>query len=232
MDHHFNSCTPFDSNNNPDQPVYCMGLPTIPYDGVHTTQTFDTMPARGDINPLIPGQPISSYTYPAVPGIQQGPAIMPQIAFFNSISPFQNNEHRHLQQSIMSNTGLVYDKHSTFDDEGGWMQFALPTIDSKLNNENQDLEISDQISSPTAPAESTASKKCEWKGCTFPRPFRRDAELMRHIKTVHVARDAYKCPVCGRGFGRKDRMEDHRRTHTYNHALGGKTLLSQIRDRQ
>lgn len=99
------------------------------------------------------------------------------------------------------------------------MQSALPTTDSKPS------------SRPTE--EATPSKKCEWKGCTFPRPFRREAELIRHIKTVHVSRDAYKCPICGKGFGRKDRMEDHRRTHTHNHALlGGKTLLSQIRDRR
>jgi hypothetical protein len=217
MDHEFSSCImPINSlNNDPDQTI--RGLPTVPHEGLHSTlRSADTM-SVGDINHLVPAHPISTYNYTSVPSIQQEPASMQQAVLFNSTSPFLNNGyHHHLQQTLMpDNTGIFYDNKHSFHDER-WMQFGFSSIDSNTdgasNNETNGLEISDQISS--LPSEPPASKKCEWKGCTFPRPFRRDAELMRHFKTVHVSRDAYKCPVCGKAFGRKDKMEHHRRTHT------------------
>ncbi|GAM38744.1 hypothetical protein TCE0_033r09724 [Talaromyces pinophilus] len=237
MDHRFASSMPFNSidslNNDLDQSFHIDTVPTMPYKGLHSTQSFDIMPALSNsISHSGPVHPISTYNYTSVPaGTKQGPASVPQVALLDNstIAPFQHNGyHHHLQEALMPSSGHLYDKHC-YQDEG-WMQFAFSAIDSKLNdvhnNENNSLQSSDQYN-VSPPIEATPSKKCEWKGCTFPRPFRRDAELMRHIKTIHIARDAYKCPVCRKGFGRKDRMEDHRRTHTHNHALGGKTLVSQ-----
>lgn len=57
--------------------------------------------------------------------------------------------------------------------------------------------------------------KCEWKGCKSKRSFGRRAELERHVKSIHISPDAYQCPVigCEKSFGRKDRMESHKRQH-------------------
>lgn len=101
MDHQFASSMPFDSaNNDPDQPA--PWLPTVHYEGLHTTQTFDTMPALTDsIDHVLPGHPISAHTYSSVPGmIQQGPA-MQQVLLSNS----DNGYHNHLQQIFIPNTG-------------------------------------------------------------------------------------------------------------------------------
>lgn len=213
MDDQFTSCIPFNSiNNDPNQSIHY--LQTMPYEELHTTQSPNTMSGLGDINYLAPAGPISTYNYASLPGIEQEPAIQQVVMLNNSTTiPLRNNSyHHHHPQTLMPNTGLLYDGNHSFHDEG-WMQFSLSTT----NNANNGLETPNQQipSSSSPPMDSTTSKKCEWKGCTFLRPFRRDAELMRHIKTVHVSRDAYKCPVCGKAFGRKDKMEDHRRIHTH-----------------
>lgn len=223
MNRQYDSCIPSNSfNNDTDVPAYY--LPIISYEWVPTTHASDIMPVLGDsIDYLVPGQPVSTYNYTSVSDMQQtqqGSASMQQVVSFDNrtITPFQGNGSP--QQALISDPGITHDMCS-FHGEG-WMQFDCSTIDSKpenvLRNENGDkgLEIGDEVLSDLAI--STSTKKCQWKGCTFPRPFRRDAELMRHTRTIHVSRDAYKCPICGRGFGRKDKMEDHRRTHTYNHA--------------
>ncbi|KAL4789162.1 hypothetical protein BDV19DRAFT_395302 [Aspergillus venezuelensis] len=53
--------------------------------------------------------------------------------------------------------------------------------------------------------------RCRWEGCTSATLFRREADLMRHLKTIHVSPQAYHCPVfnCDRVFGRKDHVNQH-----------------------
>lgn len=59
--------------------------------------------------------------------------------------------------------------------------------------------------------ESPRRFRCEWKGCTSRSTFRRKAELLRHIQTIHVSPSAYACPEpdCTRSFARKDRLQSH-----------------------
>jgi hypothetical protein len=167
--------------------------------------------------------PYQHTNYASSSGIEQEPTIH-QLVLLNdsTTTPHRNSNgyHHHHPQALTPNTGLLYDDDNSFHDEG-WTQFSFSAIKTKpdgANNENNGLETrGQQIPSSSPPTGSTASKKCEWKGCTFPRPFRRNAELMRRIKTVHISRDAYKCLVCGKAFGRKDKMEDHRRVHTHTH---------------
>lgn len=33
--------------------------------------------------------------------------------------------------------------------------------------------------------------------------------LMRHIETQHVAPRSFSCPVCSKGFSRRDNMQEH-----------------------
>ncbi|KAL2843457.1 hypothetical protein BJX68DRAFT_244004, partial [Aspergillus pseudodeflectus] len=71
---------------------------------------------------------------------------------------------------------------------------------------------------PTQP--TTPALQCRWQDCTSSTTFRREADLLRHVKTVHVSRDAYRCPEshCDRTFGRRDHLRAHRRNR---HAEGG-----------
>ncbi|KAL3458802.1 hypothetical protein BJX64DRAFT_265934 [Aspergillus heterothallicus] len=57
--------------------------------------------------------------------------------------------------------------------------------------------------------------QCKWEGCKSNATYKRDAELWRHIRTKHLAPDAYRCPVagCGRTFGRSDHLKIHERVH-------------------
>ncbi|KAL3440462.1 hypothetical protein BJX65DRAFT_27363 [Aspergillus insuetus] len=71
------------------------------------------------------------------------------------------------------------------------------------------------ISSPTQPE----SFICKWENCTSTHVFRREIDLMRHVKTIHVAPQAFPCHVglCGRAFPRKDKLRDHMaRVHQVN----------------
>ncbi|KAL2823290.1 hypothetical protein BDW59DRAFT_163452 [Aspergillus cavernicola] len=71
------------------------------------------------------------------------------------------------------------------------------------------------------PGQTTGSQNnppllCEWKDCSPAPYFNRVAELMRHIKSIHVSPDAHSCPVenCGKRFGRRDQLQLHtRRSH-------------------
>ncbi|KAL2808745.1 hypothetical protein BJX63DRAFT_407974 [Aspergillus granulosus] len=45
--------------------------------------------------------------------------------------------------------------------------------------------------------------------------FRRVSDLIRHIRTIHINRDAYRCAIdgCGRTFGRSDHLRVHQMVH-------------------
>ncbi|KAL4883982.1 hypothetical protein BJY04DRAFT_183708 [Aspergillus karnatakaensis] len=63
--------------------------------------------------------------------------------------------------------------------------------------------------------------QCKWEGCTRTHYFRRETDLWRHIRTIHVAPGAFRCVVgnCGKVFGRKDHFQQHvKRRHPYSHA--------------
>ncbi|KNG91508.1 hypothetical protein ANOM_000048 [Aspergillus nomiae NRRL 13137] len=55
--------------------------------------------------------------------------------------------------------------------------------------------------------------RCGWKDCTYDGTFGREAELMRHVKLLHVSPRSYECRMlgCGRVFNRRDNLLDHRR---------------------
>ena len=53
---------------------------------------------------------------------------------------------------------------------------------------------------------------CTHTGCNM--AFTRREHLKRHVETVHQGLKTHKCPTCGRGFGRKDNLEQHRGTQS------------------
>ncbi|KAB8264686.1 hypothetical protein BDV32DRAFT_117399 [Aspergillus pseudonomiae] len=67
--------------------------------------------------------------------------------------------------------------------------------------------------SPQPRDNGTALFQCGWKDCTYDGTFGREAELIRHVKLLHVSPRSYECrmPGCGRVFNRRDNLFDHRR---------------------
>jgi hypothetical protein len=60
---------------------------------------------------------------------------------------------------------------------------------------------------------------CKWEGCKYEGSFRRVADLLRHIRTVHISPGSYTCPVAGclKSFNRRDNLEAHvQRIHKKN----------------
>ncbi|OOF91967.1 hypothetical protein ASPCADRAFT_210847 [Aspergillus carbonarius ITEM 5010] len=60
--------------------------------------------------------------------------------------------------------------------------------------------------------------RCEWKGCVYRNTFNRSADLIRHVKTIHVLPHSFTCdmPGCERSFSRKDNFMEHKlRVHHF-----------------
>ncbi|KAL3470253.1 hypothetical protein BJX99DRAFT_264423 [Aspergillus californicus] len=57
--------------------------------------------------------------------------------------------------------------------------------------------------------------QCKWLGCRSSTSFRRELDLIHHLKTIHISPKAYPCsePNCSMGFGRKDHLKAHLNTH-------------------
>ena len=61
--------------------------------------------------------------------------------------------------------------------------------------------------------------RCEWKDCVYPGTFTNEGTLVRHLRTVHFSPNRFKCDICGKRFGRKDRYRTHRQmAHSQAHA--------------
>ncbi|KAL4744714.1 hypothetical protein BDW72DRAFT_187942 [Aspergillus terricola var. indicus] len=68
--------------------------------------------------------------------------------------------------------------------------------------------------------EKSPSYCCEWIRCGH--TFNRRADLLRHLRSVHLSPVAARCPVqgCGQTFGRRDHLRHHmRRSHNDKNAL-------------
>ncbi|KAE8423474.1 hypothetical protein BDV36DRAFT_242659 [Aspergillus pseudocaelatus] len=62
--------------------------------------------------------------------------------------------------------------------------------------------------------------RCRWEGCTSRRQFNREADLVRHIRTLHIAPRSYKCIIenCSKTYNRGDNLKEHiLRVHQVSH---------------
>ncbi|KAL4908896.1 hypothetical protein BDW74DRAFT_74383 [Aspergillus multicolor] len=58
--------------------------------------------------------------------------------------------------------------------------------------------------------------RCEWKDCPHRNPFRREGDLLRHVKGAHVSPRSFVCTIdgCWKSFNRNDNLQEHvRRCH-------------------
>ncbi|OJJ70059.1 hypothetical protein ASPBRDRAFT_650104 [Aspergillus brasiliensis CBS 101740] len=60
--------------------------------------------------------------------------------------------------------------------------------------------------------------QCKWEGCRYTGSFHREADLLRHLRTLHISPAIHRCGIdnCGSVFNRKDNLRDHtRRYHSH-----------------
>ncbi|KAE8141789.1 hypothetical protein BDV38DRAFT_278572 [Aspergillus pseudotamarii] len=55
------------------------------------------------------------------------------------------------------------------------------------------------------------AQRCKWEGCTSTKSFNREADLLRHVRTIHIAPRSYRCNVdgCLKSFNRSDNLKGH-----------------------
>lgn len=70
--------------------------------------------------------------------------------------------------------------------------------------------ISPLFSSYTHPR-SPATFECKWEGCQYSGSFKREHELLRHLRTIHIAPLAHSCPAigCDKVCNREDNLLKH-----------------------
>ncbi|PLN82657.1 hypothetical protein BDW42DRAFT_166344 [Aspergillus taichungensis] len=69
---------------------------------------------------------------------------------------------------------------------------------------------------PTGPTGQNPDRlfRCEWKDCRYSGTFKRKAELIRHVNTIHIDPQTFNCPVegCDSTFkNRKYNLKNHLR---------------------
>ncbi|KAJ5618694.1 hypothetical protein N7528_006805 [Penicillium herquei] len=74
-----------------------------------------------------------------------------------------------------------------------------------------DDESESYISKIPEAAGSAPEYRCTWEGCQYTGSFSGEGTLMRHIKSTHVSPNRYRCKICGKVFGRKDKVMEHLR---------------------
>lgn len=71
--------------------------------------------------------------------------------------------------------------------------------------------------------DDTGLLRCNWKDCESKGVvFSSKGALMRHTETQHIASRSFICPVCGKGFGRSNKMNIHLlKVHLVRHSESG-----------
>ncbi|KAL5042382.1 hypothetical protein BDW71DRAFT_211229 [Aspergillus fruticulosus] len=91
-----------------------------------------------------------------------------------------------------------------------------PAAVSPINNndapgpQRSTPKIPREIGSPLHTS-AAARFQCKWQGCDSSHRFKRENDLIRHIRTIHISPDAWPCLMnnCGMAFGRKDHLIQH-----------------------
>ncbi|KAF9885543.1 hypothetical protein FE257_012749 [Aspergillus nanangensis] len=78
-----------------------------------------------------------------------------------------------------------------------------------LNDYDQSLAWTPQPS--PMDASEPSSFVCRWEGCCYTGAFRRKADLLRHLETIHISPQSFACLArgCHRMFNRRDNMRQH-----------------------
>ncbi|PYI09423.1 hypothetical protein BO78DRAFT_415700 [Aspergillus sclerotiicarbonarius CBS 121057] len=121
--------------------------------------------------------------------------------------PAPDNE---IHQGPFLGFGTVAHTTNTYNDGFANPLPMMPfdTFPQPLAINNRDVPFLQDIT-PPAPA----PLRCEWRGCTYFHTFNRHADLLRHVKNLHVTPRSYACPICDRRFNQSYNMRNHIRTH-------------------
>ncbi|PYI09415.1 hypothetical protein BO78DRAFT_415692 [Aspergillus sclerotiicarbonarius CBS 121057] len=200
-------------NPSPEQPapIYPMG-----YVGIATsTSAYNTIPplAATHSTQYAPNYTPLPINYHANTSTGYNHRTSSQMSH-PSHQPFSGGSSGDLQAySMQSANGHLGDihPHSPFESvpRGGLGSYdinnliATSTPPNRAYYESGSLQWG--VSHPQAPLQ------CGWAGCTNSKSFNRPADLLRHVRNLHVTPNAYVCRVnnCGRAFNRKDNLMEH-----------------------
>jgi hypothetical protein len=128
---------------------------------------------------------------------------------------------RNINSSYANTYNPILQQHATYSMKDQTYISPQMTLNTNMSFSDQidgDI-VQSQVSNPdpkTEPARemvpSRFPKTCKWEGCKHTRSFSREADLVRHIKTVHISPGSYICPEvgCRKACSRKDNLEAHR----------------------
>ncbi|KAJ0424704.1 hypothetical protein BJY00DRAFT_276196 [Aspergillus carlsbadensis] len=125
-----------------------------------------------------------------------------------TVTPFSNVPPHKVQGFTMNHLGLNSNSNSnSFANNLVYHPLQTRAVTSTFQ---QKLEHTAPF-----PHAQTLDLQCKWEGCRSQTTFKRANDLIRHIRTIHVDRDAYRCPFegCGMAFGRKDHLRVHQGVH-------------------
>ncbi|CEN62296.1 hypothetical protein ASPCAL08933 [Aspergillus calidoustus] len=195
----------------------------------HTMSSLSAGSGNGNINPyLFPIRFASNSTItPVLSGhIPDPPTMNPSLEFADMVSTsledFTSYDHYQLSQRsggwpIKSTTSSFYN----VPPQQGVTMNPSPKSTSFPNDPAYYLPqpsastIQIQLSALSSSHAHPEGLQCKWEGCRARTTFRRANDLIRHIRTIHVAPHEYRCPVegCGMAFGREDHLRAHEGVH-------------------
>ncbi|KAL3479563.1 hypothetical protein BJX99DRAFT_221874 [Aspergillus californicus] len=132
-------------------------------------------------------------------------------------------------------------QQADYHDSRGYSNISIPptwynppssqvTAEQGLRNPTLSLSSDHASLTPIAPQLDSHSHsprtqpmfRCRWQNCQSSTYFRREQDLIRHIRSIHLHPTAYACQIdgCRKEFGRKDHLQQHiTRIHPSSYGL-------------
>ncbi|KAK6837542.1 hypothetical protein RU639_001425 [Aspergillus parasiticus] len=112
-------------------------------------------------------------------------------------------------------TSFQSDQIATAESSSGHLPRNTPLTPHTLPVEPQSMEAQQEIRASNhqeGRKNQQPAQRCRWEGYTSTKWFNREAELLRHVKTIHIAPRSYRCSVdgCFKSFNRSDNLKDHK----------------------
>ncbi|PWY73112.1 hypothetical protein BO94DRAFT_538996 [Aspergillus sclerotioniger CBS 115572] len=98
--------------------------------------------------------------------------------------------------------------------------FSPPLQDSGMFSSHDTIRASHVTAQDRQPPRTPPGPfQCKWEGCHYSGYFSREADLIRHLRMLHINPRAHRC-WCGTVFNRRDNLQDHARRHHHHRHHG------------